>query len=74
MNIYQVVPILTLIISIGLLVGGFFVPPVGIIDGSVLTAVGEIGFFTLIFNIPYFIQKSKEISFEKGDMKIQINK
>ena len=26
--------------SIALIVGGFFVPPMGVIDGSVLTAVG----------------------------------
>ena len=29
-----------LIVSIGLIVAGFCVPPMGIIDGSVLTAVG----------------------------------
>lgn len=30
----------TLIVSIALIVGGFIVPPMGMIDGSVLTAVG----------------------------------
>ncbi len=34
--------------SIALLVGGFFMPPAGQIDGSVLTGVGELfGFATL---------------------------
>lgn len=32
----------TMAVSIGLVVGGFLVPPTGIIDGSVLTAVGEL--------------------------------
>lgn len=31
---------LTLLLSILLLVGGFVCPPMGVIDGSVLTAVG----------------------------------
>lgn len=37
-----------LMASIGLIVGGFFCPPMGIIDGSVLTAAGILlGFATL---------------------------
>lgn len=36
--------------SLGLIIGGFFVPPMGVIDGSVLTAVGElIAFPTILF-------------------------
>lgn len=74
LNMYQIVPIITLIISIGLVVAGFIIPPTGIVDGSVLTAVGEIGLFTCIFNIPYYIQKAKEISFKKGDLELEIKK
>lgn len=37
-----------LTISIGLIVAGFFVPPMGIIDGSVLTAVGELFAFAAL--------------------------
>lgn len=37
-----------LVLSIGLIVTGFFLPPMAKIDGSVLTAVGELfGFATL---------------------------
>ena len=37
-----------LAVSIALIVGGFFVPPLSKIDGSILTAVGELfGFATL---------------------------
>ena len=32
-------------VSVGLFIGGFFVPPMGVIDGSVLTAVGELLLF-----------------------------
>lgn len=33
---------ITLCVSLGLIIGGFFVPPKGIIDGSILTAIGII--------------------------------
>lgn len=33
---------ITLCVALGLIIGGFFVPPRGIIDGSILTATGII--------------------------------
>ena len=33
---------ITLCVALGLMIGGFFVPPKGIIDGSILTATGII--------------------------------
>lgn len=41
----------SVILSIGLLIAGFIVPPMGVIHGSVLIGIGEIG---LIINIPVF--------------------
>ena len=41
----------SVLISIILLIAGFIVPPMGVIHGSVLIAVGEIG---VIINIPVF--------------------
>ena len=41
----------SVIVSIAMLIAGFLVPPMGIIDGTVLVAVGEVG---LIVNIPVF--------------------
>ena len=41
----SVVFCITFAVAIALIVGGFFVPPMGIIDGSVLTAVGELVLF-----------------------------
>ena len=32
--------IICLSVSVAMIVGGFFVPPLGVIDGSVITAVG----------------------------------
>lgn len=33
------------VVSIGLIVGGFFAPPLGVIDGSVLTGAGILSAF-----------------------------
>ena len=33
------------VVSIGLIVGGFFCPPLGVIDGSVLTGTGILSAF-----------------------------
>lgn len=50
-----------LIVSIGLLVSGFLVPPTGEIDGSVLKAVGELlGYATLFVA---FVAMKKGIDF-----------
>ena len=37
---YQIAFWITLVVALGLMIGGFFVPPMGEINGSVLTGVG----------------------------------
>lgn len=39
---YSIAFWITLFVALGLIVGGFFMPPTGEIDGSVLTSVGEL--------------------------------
>lgn len=60
-----------LIVSILLIVGGFFVPPVGVIDGSVLTAVGLLLMFSVIEKIPEAIKAGKNIKLTKGDSSVE---
>lgn len=62
-----------LVISILLIVGGFLVPPVGIIDGSVLTAVGLLLMFSVIEKIPETIKAGKSIKLQRGDTSIEVN-
>lgn len=62
-----------LVISILLIVGGFLVPPVGIIDGSVLTAVGLLLMFSVIEKIPEAIKAGKNIKVQKGDSSVEIS-
>ena len=42
---------ITFALSVLLIVSGFLIPPTGVIDGSVLTAVGEL----LMFSVKYII-------------------
>lgn len=54
-------------VSIGLIVGGFFVPPVGVIDGSVLTATGLLTGFVEIHHYIETGLKRKRLEFGKDE-------
>ena len=45
-----------LIAAIGLLVTGFFMPPIGIIDNSVITATGLLLIFAVLGQLPIIIE------------------
>lgn len=61
-----------LVISVAMLIAGFIVPPPGIIDGSVLTAVGELfGFATLAAAIK--ISKYKQMELRHGNTTLTIS-
>lgn len=62
-----------LVISILLIVGGILVSLVGIIDGSVLTAVGLLLMFSVIETIPEAIKAGKNIKVQKGDSSVEIS-
>ena len=51
--------IICLSVSVAMIVGGFFVPPLGVIDGSVITAVGELLAFAALALIPSVISSAK---------------
>ena len=64
---------LTLALSILLIVGGFFCPPMGVIDGSVLTAVGEFFAFATLAQVPALIEATRNgrsIKLTKGNFDI----
>lgn len=63
---------LNLVVSIALIVGGFFVPPLGVIDGSVLTAVGLLLMFSVIEKIPEAIKAGKSVKINKGDFSAEV--
>lgn len=64
-----------LVISIALIVGGFLLPPTGIIDGSVLSAVGELLMFGVIAQMPRIldaVRNGKSIKVSKGDFTVDV--
>jgi hypothetical protein len=61
-------------VSVGLIVGGFFVPPTGVIDGSVLTAVGELLLFPTLLYAYRAVELGLRVKFQKGETTIEISK
>ena len=62
------------IISVALLIAGFLLPPMGVIDGSVLTAVGEILLFPVVIYGFRAIELGLEVKIQKGDTTLEIHK
>ncbi len=61
------------IAAIILLLLGFFAPPIGIIDNSVLIALGELSFFGVLFQVSKAIDKGTSVKASKGDTSISIH-
>ena len=61
-------------VSVGLIVGGFVVPPMGVIDGSVLTAIGELLLFPTLLYAFRAIELGLRVKFQKGETSIEISK
>lgn len=64
--------VVCLAVSITLIVAGFILPPVGVIDGSVLTAVGELVLFPALAYGYKAIELGMDVKFEKGDASVTI--
>ena len=61
-----------LAVSIALFVGGFFCPPLGIIDGSVLTAGGILLGFATLAVAGQNLANGRDVTFKKGDVEITV--
>lgn len=65
---------ITFILSVLILVAGFLLPPTGIIDNSVLTAVGLLLMFAVLAQIPAILRAARDgrtIRFRKGDLSLE---
>ena len=61
-----------LLTSIGLLIGGFFTPPMAVIDGSVLQAVGLLLGFATLAQLPVVLSSAKSAKITHGDTSIEV--
>ena len=71
MTVSQWIFWICLIVSIGLCIAGFILPPTGMIDPSVLTAVGELLGFASIAQIPYLV-KEHNVEIHHGNTSIKV--
>ena len=63
-----------LICAIGLLLGGFFCPPMGQIDNSVITGVGLLFCFGVLAQLPILIEVAGSAKISHGNTTIEISK
>ena len=63
----------TLGVSVALVITGFIVPPTGVIDGSVLNAVGELLAFAALAVGSHAITLGYDLKLQKGDTSITLN-
>ena len=61
------------LVSIGLMVASFLVPPTGIIDPSVLAASGELFAFAALYVVLMAVQRGTKASVDKGDTTLTVN-
>jgi len=70
----RIVTAICFVISMLLIIVGFLIPPMGVIDGSVLTAVGELLLFPVIIYGFRAIELGLEVKIQKGDTSVEIHK
>ena len=63
-------------VSVALFIGGFFVPPMGQIDGSVLKAggilMGGSDLFAVVYMLPAIIASGRGAKFKHGQLEVTI--
>lgn len=69
----RIIFVICLLISSGLMIGGFCVPPQGVIDGSVLKASGILFLFAALAVAARAIELGYDLKVAKGDTNIELN-
>ena len=69
----KMVAMVLTIVSVGLIIGSFFVPPQGVIDGSVLAAVGELFAFAALFMAWEAVDRGVDAKVTHGNTTIELN-
>ena len=64
---------ITTLLAIALFVGGFFVPPMGVIDGSVLKAGGILLGFGSVAQVPELARRGTDVKFQHGQTSLSVN-
>jgi len=73
-NMHRWTFIICLVLSVILIVASWFVPPMAVVDGSVLAAVGEIFGFAALGTVINAIDKGHKATITKGDTTLTVGK
>lgn len=71
MKLYTPTILLTAV-AVLLIVAGFIVPPMGVIDGSVISAVGELIAFAALLTLWHAIDKGIDAKFSHGNTTLEL--
>lgn len=69
---YKLVVLFLTIIAVLMIGLSFFVPPLGVIDGSVLAATGELFAFSGLWVGIIAIEKGYDATFKRGDVEVTL--
>lgn len=69
---YKTMILVLTLVSIGLVIGGFFVPPLGAIDGSVITSCGILLGFGVLWLAVYALERGYDTTLKHGETEITI--
>lgn len=71
-NYARIIFVVCLLTAVVLIVAGFLIPPYGVVDGSVLSAVGELFAFAALGQLPEVIRTAKSAKITAGNKTIEI--
>ena len=66
--------VLSFFVAVALMIGGFLTPPMGVIDGSLITAVGELLLFPTILYAFRALELGYKFKIQKGETTVEVNK
>ncbi len=69
----KIVFVVCLAVSIGLIIGGFLMPPTGVIDGSILKAVGELMIFAALAFGWRAVELGYDLKINHGNTTLELN-
>lgn len=61
------------LVSVGLIIASFIVPPTGVVDPSVLAATGELFGFAALYVVLVAVKKGTTASVQKGDTTLTVS-
>ena len=71
-ELHRYIFIITTTVSVGLIIASLIIPPTGIVDPSVLTAVGELFAFAALGEASYTLRHKGAAKITKGDTTFEL--